>query len=88
MVWVTTLLNKGSLSEVYDAAFAWLEHKDLRTPSRDFRMLLQSYRTSNASMTHSPPKKKDIDRPFFQIFQCMPLSRHFTTCLFDVSKAA
>ncbi|KAI0246513.1 hypothetical protein BJV78DRAFT_1286317 [Lactifluus subvellereus] len=37
-----------SSSELYDAAFAWLEHKDLRTSSREFRMLLQSYRTSNA----------------------------------------
>jgi hypothetical protein len=56
MVWcgVTALLIRGSLSEVYDAAFAWLEHKDLRTPSREFRMLLQSYRTANAGMTHHP----------------------------------
>ena len=37
-------------SEVYDAAFVWLERKDLRTPSREFRTLLQSYRTSDAGM--------------------------------------
>ncbi|KAI9510103.1 hypothetical protein F5148DRAFT_639264 [Russula earlei] len=36
-----------SSSEVYDAAFRWLEHKELRTPSREFRMMLQSYRDSN-----------------------------------------
>ncbi|KAH9986845.1 SAC3/GANP/Nin1/mts3/eIF-3 p25 family-domain-containing protein [Russula vinacea] len=37
-----------SSSELYDATFGWLEHKDLRTPSREFRMMLQSYRTPNA----------------------------------------
>jgi hypothetical protein len=53
MVWGYCLLTEGPLSELYDAAFAWLEHKDLRTPSREFRMLLQSYRTSNAGMEDS-----------------------------------
>lgn len=37
-----------SSSELYDAVFGWLEHKNLRTPSREFRMMLQSYRTPNA----------------------------------------
>lgn len=37
-----------SSNELYDAAFVWLEHKNLRTPSREFRTLLQSYRTSDA----------------------------------------
>ncbi|KAH8988272.1 SAC3/GANP/Nin1/mts3/eIF-3 p25 family-domain-containing protein [Lactarius hatsudake] len=37
-----------SSSELYDAAFVWLERKDLRTASREFRTLLQSYRTSDA----------------------------------------
>jgi len=37
-----------SSSELFDATFRWLEHKDLRTPSREFRMMLQSYRNSNA----------------------------------------
>jgi len=37
-----------SSSELYDAIFGWLEHKNLRTPSREFRMMLQSYRTPNA----------------------------------------
>ncbi|KAI9457223.1 SAC3/GANP/Nin1/mts3/eIF-3 p25 family-domain-containing protein [Lactarius psammicola] len=37
-----------SSSELYDAAFVWLERRDLRTPSREFRKLLQSYRTSDA----------------------------------------
>ncbi|KAH9987627.1 hypothetical protein BJV74DRAFT_494229 [Russula compacta] len=38
-----------SSSELYDATFGWLEHKDLRTctPSREFRVMLQSHRTSN-----------------------------------------
>jgi hypothetical protein len=44
------LLINGILSETYDATFGWLEHKDLRTPSREFRMMLQSYRTPNAGM--------------------------------------
>ncbi|KAH9172536.1 SAC3/GANP/Nin1/mts3/eIF-3 p25 family-domain-containing protein [Lactarius sanguifluus] len=39
-----------SSSELYDAAFVWLERKDLRTASREFRTLLQSYRTSDAGM--------------------------------------
>ncbi|KAI0294122.1 hypothetical protein B0F90DRAFT_1340306 [Multifurca ochricompacta] len=43
-----------SSSELYDAAFVWLEHKDLRTPSREFRTLLQSYRTSNAGWIAFP----------------------------------
>jgi len=37
-----------SSSELYDATFGWLEHKDLRTPSREFRMMLQSYRAPNS----------------------------------------
>ncbi|KAF8489184.1 hypothetical protein F5888DRAFT_1796223 [Russula emetica] len=37
-----------SSSELYDAIFGWLEHKNLRTPSREFRTMLQSYRTPNA----------------------------------------
>jgi hypothetical protein len=36
---------------MYDAIFGWLEHKNLRTPSREFRMMLQSYRTPNAGMS-------------------------------------
>jgi hypothetical protein len=36
----------GMVSELYDATFGWLEHKELRTPSREFRMMLQSYRTT------------------------------------------
>lgn len=46
-------------SELYDAIFGWLEHKELRTPSREFRMMLQSYRTPNAGMPFiwdRPPK--------------------------------
>ncbi|KAI0260588.1 SAC3/GANP/Nin1/mts3/eIF-3 p25 family-domain-containing protein [Gloeopeniophorella convolvens] len=37
-----------SSNDLYDTTIAWLEHKNLRTPSREFRMVLQSYRTSNA----------------------------------------
>lgn len=44
------LLTKETVSELYDAVFGWLEHKSLRTPSREFRMMLQSYRTPNAGM--------------------------------------
>jgi len=36
-----------SSSELFDVTFRWLEHKDLRTPSREFRIMLQSYRTSD-----------------------------------------
>ncbi|KAF8257416.1 hypothetical protein EI94DRAFT_1758502, partial [Lactarius quietus] len=44
----TRLDASASSSELYDAAFVWLERRDLRTPSREFRTLLQSYRTSDA----------------------------------------
>lgn len=49
-VWILFLLINGMLSELYDATFGWLENKELRTPSREFRMMLQSYRTPNAGM--------------------------------------
>jgi hypothetical protein len=48
------LLISWAPSELYDATFGWLEHKDLRTPSREFRMMLQSYRTQNTGMPCSP----------------------------------
>jgi hypothetical protein len=78
------------LSELYDAIFGWLEHKDLRTPSRELRMMLQSYRASNTGKLVSgfgstPPK---IDHRCFQNFRCMLLSLHYTISLCDASKAA
>jgi hypothetical protein len=49
-VFTALLTKKYHFRELYDATFSWLEHKDLRTPSREFRTLLQSYHTSDAGM--------------------------------------
>jgi hypothetical protein len=74
-----SLINE-TLSELFDAIFGWLEHKNLRTPSREFRMMLQSYRTPNAGMSFTRvchPQRNRIDC-FFQTFRCMRLSPRFT----------
>jgi hypothetical protein len=83
------LLINETLSELYDAIFGWLEHKSLRTPSREFRMMLQSYRTPNAGMPFIRVHHPQINRVdcFFQIFRCMRLSLRFTTYQYEVSKA-
>jgi hypothetical protein len=79
--------RRGSLSELFDATFGWLEHKDLRTPSREFRMMLQSYRASNTGMSIAKLARRKSTDCFFQNFRCMQLSRHFTIYRYDVSKA-
>jgi hypothetical protein len=53
--------RRGVLSELFDATFEWLEHKDLRTPSREFRMMLQSYRALNAGMSIGKLAPKKVD---------------------------
>lgn len=66
---------------MYDAIFGWLEHKNLRTPSREFRMMLQSYRTPNAGVPCLPPPKELGLTTFFPDF---PVHAS-VTALYDLS---